>query len=588
MSDKRVEYVNTRSVLGKQWSLIDPVLPLPHEDIDPLVGGIVNARGFDLDTFFHASFKNMPDPDRLVGMAEAVKAFCDAVETEKKIAVFGDYDVDGATSTSLVMRWLGAMGRDGIFYIPDRIKEGYGPNVPAMEFLKNEENVDFILFLDTGTTAHDSLNRAAELGMEIVIIDHHEQNSIDPTGILVNPKQRRDSGEFSYLCTVGLVFLFLVAVQREMRKRGFFTATRPEIDLRKWLGIVALGTVADLVPLIGLNRVYVTLGLPRMAEIPGLRALADANRSQRDSKPAEFTERNCGFVFGPCINAGGRIADTRTGTYLLSTDDEERAAEIARLLVENNTERQAMTQLAKDKALEIAINQFADDPAIVVHDKDWHPGIVGIVAGRLREATGKPAIVLGGQGDYLSGSARSHENFNIGAAIIAAAEKKILVKGGGHHMAAGASLTEDRLDEFRAFINEAARGTEPPPVDVDIVLPAGKLTVGFARSVERMAPFGMGNPEPKVVLYGGFITNIRTMADKHLKLTLTSEYGASEAVLWNGKGTPLGNALEASQGHFVDLMGIASVNVWNTKQLAQLKIFDAMIKDWNADTQDAA
>lgn len=588
MSSKMIEYVSDKSVLGKPWR----AAPLPSldgfEDIDPVVCGVVRERGFDPNTYFHASFQEMPDPNTLVGMADAVQAFCNAVESKKKIAVFGDYDVDGATSTSLIMRWLGAMGVDGIFYIPDRILEGYGPNVPAIRHLREEEGTEFILFLDTGTTAHESLNTAAELGMEIVIIDHHEQNSIDPKGILVNPKQRTETGRFSYLCTVGLVFLFLVGVQREMRRRDFFNDSRPEIDLRKWLGIVALGTVADLVPLVGLNRVYVTFGLPRMGEIPGLRALADCNRNRKDDKPAEFTERNCGFVFGPCINAAGRIADTRTGTYLLSTDDEAQAMAIARQLVENNSERQAMTKLAKDKALEIAIRDFPDDPTLVVYDKEWHPGIVGIVAGRLREATGKPAVVLGSQGEYLTGSARSHENFNIGAAIIAAYEQKILVKGGGHQMAAGASLSEDRISEFRAFLNEAAKGTSPPATSVDVGLAAGCLSVSIAKSIERMAPFGMGNPEPKIAIYGGFISKKQVLADKHIKLTVASEHGSTDAVLWNGIGTPLGDALLKAEGCFVDLLGTASVNVWNTRQLAQLKIIDAMIKDGDVAVKTAA
>jgi len=376
MSIGAIEYVNSLSVSKKEWSEFTPVKSPGYADISPEICGVVVSRGFEPETFFNPSFKAMPDPYKLVGMEAAVKVFCDAVQAGKKIGIFGDYDVDGATSTSLLFRWIGRMGGDSVFYIPDRMTEGYGPNVNAVRLLKEQESVEFLMFLDTGTTAHDSLDLAAELGMEIVTIDHHEQDSRDPKGILVNPNQRREEGrEFGYLCTVGLVFLFLVGVQREMRSRGFFTEDRKEVDLREWLGIVALGTVADLMPLVGLNRAYVTLGLPRMASIPGIKALSELNRSRKDNTPAEFNEHNCGFVYGPCINAAGRIGDTRTGTFLLSTNDPDRAMEIARDLVEINAERKAMTELAKEKAITLATTVYKDDPVIVVYDNDWHPGI---------------------------------------------------------------------------------------------------------------------------------------------------------------------------------------------------------------------
>lgn len=587
MSIGAIEYVNSLSVSKKEWSEFTPVKSPGYADISPEICGVVVSRGFEPETFFNPSFKAMPDPYKLVGMEAAVKVFCDAVQAGKKIGIFGDYDVDGATSTSLLFRWIGRMGGDSVFYIPDRMTEGYGPNVNAVRLLKEQESVEFLMFLDTGTTAHDSLDLAAELGMEIVTIDHHEQDSRDPKGILVNPNQRREEGrEFGYLCTVGLVFLFLVGVQREMRRRGFFTEDRKEVDLREWLGIVALGTVADLMPLVGLNRAYVTLGLPRMASIPGIKALSELNRSRKDNTPAEFNEHNCGFVYGPCINAAGRIGDTRTGTFLLSTDDPDRAMEIARDLVEINAERKAMTELAKEKAITLATTVYKDDPVIVVYDNDWHPGIVGIVAGRIREATGKPAIVMGRHGENLSGSARTHENFKIGAAVIEAKEKGLLIKGGGHHMAAGVTIAEDRVEEFRAFMNKAAEGTKAPPVRVDLALPVGKLSVNLVQSMDRMQPFGMGNPKPKVVLYGGFISGTKVMNNGHVKIFLTGEAGNAEAILFFGEETELGRALLASKNKFVDILGTAQVNIWGTQQNAQIKIEDAMIQGWNTLTSE--
>lgn len=587
MSNSAVKYVNSLSVTGKEWSEFTATKTQAHDGVSAEICGVVEARGFDTETFFNPSFKSMPDPNKLVGMKDAVVAFCDAMQAGKKIGIFGDYDVDGATSTSLLFRWIGRMGGDSVFYIPDRMTEGYGPNVNAVRLLKEQENVEFLMFLDTGTTAHDSLDLAAELGMEIVTIDHHEQDSRDPKGILVNPNQRREeTREFGYLCTVGLVFLFLVGVQREMRTRNFFTEDRKEIDLREWLGIVALGTVADLMPLVGLNRAYVALGLPRMATIPGIKALSELNRSKKDNLPAEFNEHNCGFVFGPCINAAGRIGDTRTGTFLLSTDDEDRAMEIARELVEINAERKAMTELAKEKAINLATTIYKDDPVIVVYDNEWHPGIVGIVAGRIKEATGKPAIVMGRHGGNLTGSARTHENFKIGAAVIEAKEKGLLIKGGGHHMAAGVTIAEEKIEEFRAFMNKAAEGTKAPPVRVDLALPVGKLSVNLVKSMERMQPFGMGNPKPKVVLHDGFISGTKIMGNGHVKVFLTGEAGVAEAILFFGEQTDLGRALLASKNKFVDILGSAQLNTWGTQQTAQIKIEDAMIEGWSRLTEE--
>lgn len=582
-----VQYINTNPVSGKSWAEYQPVEPVAYKDIDPLVCGIVKARGFDFDTFFAASFKNMPDPSTLKGMEAAVKRFCDAVIGGRKIGIFGDYDVDGATSTSLLYRWIKNFGHDAVFYIPDRMKEGYGPNVNAVRILREQENVELIMFLDTGTVAHESVDLAEELGMEVIIIDHHDQDSRDPKGILVNPKQRGESGDYTYLCTVGLVFMFLVAVQREMRARGFFTPERPEVDLRNWLGLVALGTVADLVPLVGLNRSFVALGLPRMALIPGLQALSELNRSGKQDKPAAFNEHNCGFVFGPCINAAGRIGDTRTGTFLLASDDLAHATEIARDLVETNSERKAMTELMKEKALQLATTEFANDEVIVVYDKDWHPGIVGIVAGRIREATGKPAIVMGQHGEYLAGSARTHENFNIGGALIAAKESGLLVKGGGHQMAGGLTIAEENVPELRRVLNDAAKGTKAPPVRVDLAIETGQLTVAFSNAVERLQPFGMGNPKPKIVLHGGFISSVRIVGSGNVKLTLMSEKGTTDAILFWGAETQLGKALLAAKGRHVDVMGTVMTNEYQTQQSAQIKIEDAMIDGWETEAEVA-
>lgn len=599
MPQPPVEFCNTISFKGREWiynPLPEDIVPLPN--VNKTVAQLIVSRGFDQDRFFNPSFAaEMPNPSTLVNMDAAVAAFCDAVQSNKKISIFGDYDVDGATSTSLMLRWLRYVGREAVFYIPDREKEGYGPNVKAIQKLRDEFSTEFLLLLDTGTTAHESVDLAVELGMEVVIIDHHEQNSRDPQGILVNPKQRGETREYEYLCTVGLVFLFLVGVQREMRKRGFFNENFPQADLKQWLGLVALGTVADLMPLQGLNRAYVANGLEKMAKIPGLVALADLNKNRRTGKPAAFTEHACGFIFGPCLNATGRISDTRMATLLLTSDDDAEAMAYARESVETNAERQAMTELIKQEALLQATTTFKDDPVLVLYGKTWHPGINGVVAGKVKEATNKPVIVcgtynydeaLGAQGSQqFTGSARTVDNFDIGSAVIAAYEEGILIKGGGHKMAAGITIEEGRFEEFRGFLNKRAHGHKAPPLQVDLAIPCGKLNVDMMNSVEQMAPFGVGNPQPRIALIGGYISRIEVFAENSLRIHMAGEYGIATCNLWRGLGTPLGNALMASKDRFVDLYGIAKMDTFRTQVSVQLNIEDAMIKGWTYEQQAA-
>lgn len=601
MSLKPVEFCNVRSIKGQEWVY----KPLPENiesipNVDRSVAQLIVSRGFELERFFKPSFAaEMPDPSTLLNMDAAVSAFCDAVEANKKISIFGDYDVDGATSTSLVLRWLRHVGREAVFYIPDREKEGYGPNPKAVRRLREEFKTEFLLMLDTGTTALESCDLAAELGMDLVILDHHEQNALgDPKGILVNPNQRRETRDYGYLCTAGLVFLFLVGVQREMRRRNFFTADMLPVDLKQWLGLVALGTVADLMLLKGLNRAYVANGLDKMANIPGLVALADLNKNQKTGKPAEFTEYGCGFIFGPCLNATGRISDTRMATLLLTTDDPEEAMAYARESVETNAERKTMTEMIRQEALEQANTLYKDDQVLLLYGKTWHPGINGVVAGKVKEVTNKPVIVCGTYNydpaseaagtQQFSGSARTVENFDIGSAVIAAYENGILIKGGGHKMAAGITIEERRIPEMRAFLNEKAKDHRAPPLDVDLVIPCGKLNVDLMNSINLMKPFGNGNPMPRVALTGGYIARVEIIAERHLRLHMAGEFGIAACNVWSAVGTPFGDALMASKDRFVDLYGTPKLNVFRTQVSAQLDVKDAMIKGWTGQVRDIA
>lgn len=568
----------TSSIRGKRWDLRPAV---PHEapaGVPAVAAELAAARGFDPLSFFTPTLRAaMPDPFVLKGMEEAVRRFCDAVEARRRIALYGDYDVDGATSTSLVLRWLRAVGSDAVFYIPDRLKEGYGPNADAIRRLKEEIDIEFLLLLDSGTTAHGPLGVADELGIEIVIIDHHEPDDRMPPGTLVNPKRKDEDRSLAYLCTAGLAFLFLVGVQREMRSRGFFGADRPEVDLRRWLGIVALGTVADIVPLVGLNRAYVAAGLPRMGEVLGLEALSKATGE------SAYTTQTCGFVFGPCINASGRIGDTRLGTMLLASDDRNYVEGLARELVETNVERQDILRGSLAPAIQEA--KTMTDPVIVLYDPTWHPGIVGLVAARVKEAVDKPSIAIGSGG---TASCRSVDGFDIGHAVIAAREAGILIKGGGHGMAAGLTIDPERIDDLRAFMAREADGFVRPPITVDLALRSGELTPDLVSALDSLQPFGTGNTRPKLAVVGGWVKRCMILKGLHLKLIVTGDEGENEALLWNAIGTPLGDALVGLEGCHVDLLGSPRIDEFGGRKRAVLSIEDAMIGEAIADVEDEA
>jgi len=563
------EFCAGASLRGRTWTLRRPVPHVVPDGVPAAAAALAAARGFDdLESFFSPTLKAcMPDPSTLKGMDDAVRVFCDAVQAGRRMALYGDYDVDGATSTALVLRWLHAMGADPVFYIPDRLKEGYGPNADAIRRLREAEGVEFLLVLDSGTTAHGPLGVAAELGMEIVILDHHEPDDRMPPGTLVNPKRRDEDRSLAYLCTAGIAFLFLVAVQREMRRRGFFGPGRPEVDLRRWLGIVALGTIADVVPLVGLNRAYVSAGLPRMGDVLGIRALSEATGEKT------FTTGTCGFKFGPCINASGRIGDTRLGTMLLATEDLRLAETIARELVETNRERQDLERSIVDSAVEMA--REMDDPVIVLANENWHPGVVGLVASRVKDAMNRPAVIIGAGG---TASCRSVEGFDIGQAVIAAREAGILIKGGGHAAAAGLTVAADRIDDLRAFLSERASGFVAPPVVIDVAVPCGSLDLELNASLARLQPFGAGNSAPKIAVVGGRVKRSMIMAGKHLRLILSGPEGETEAKLWRAVDTPLGDALIGTDGLRVDVLGEAVYDEYGGRPHVYLRIEDAMVE----------
>ena len=595
-SRKTPTLMGSKSVLERSWMLRacpsgefpGPVCFADGGKVSTRVLEIAWRRGAsDVEAFLNPSLRCcMPDPCTLANMSSAVERFCRAVEIRESIAVLGDYDVDGATSTSLLLRYQRMLGlQQGLFHIPQRLTEGYGPNIPAIQSLY-DQGAKLLIIADSGTGAMVQIGHARSIGLDVIVLDHHEPNpdgSI-PNAIVVNPKLEPNDGSLSYLCTAGLTFLFLVACNRYLRSTGFFERKgMQEPRLQGLLGLVALGTVADVVPLVGLNRAYVYQGLEHMSSIPGIAALQsvvneqqrkDCLEAARTHKEVDYTAYSCGFVFGPCINAGGRISDTRQGTWLLSSDDPDQVNEIARNLSILNRERQSMQKTMVEECFERIESRGEMDSVLVIYNEAWHPGVVGLGASKVKDRFDRSAVVIGKGG---KGSGRSVEGFNIGQAFLRAAACGLLVKGGGHCAAAGLTIDPARIDEFRVFMNQQSQGTQRPPTMVDLVVEIGALSSDDVPDFELLSPFGMGNSKPKVAFLGGVLEKIRVLKGKHIKAVLTTHRHEIDVILFNGVDTPLGNALLGAEKYHVDLLGEVSINSFRGDQKIQVKPSDACI-----------
>ena len=569
-------YVAEISLRGNRWAV-----PIEFEGVDAddplfLPKQVALLRGTPpqaLESFFKPLLRNnMPDPSSLTDMDAATARIAAAVRNGETIGLLGDYDVDGATSTAIMLRWLRAAGhREALYYIPDRIREGYGPNPGAVDAIA-EAGATLLLVLDSGTLAHGPIAHARARGMDVVVVDHHEPSRTLPLpdAVVVNPKRPDDASGLRDLCTAGLAFMLAVSLNRLLRETGYFGEIGvPMPDPMDLIGLAALGTVADVVSLTGLNRAIVVQGLPKLDRNPGIRALVE------ETGETEFTPKTAGFVFGPCINAAGRIDDTRLGTLLLASDDAEETRDLARRLREINAQRQAMQKAMVETAVARAVSaEFAGDPGIVIEDPEWHPGIVGLVAARVREATDKPAVVVG---EFGKGSCRSVDGFDVGSAIIRAREGGLLIAGGGHRMAAGLTIEAGRIGELRHFLCAEAFDFERPATEVDVVAEAGTTSVDAIAPLEALAPYGAGNQQPAVAVIGGIARRVRILKEKHVKLLLEGPEGTTEAILFNAIGTRLGDALAASEGLPVDVLGRVAVDDYNAQPRVQIKIDDAMI-----------
>lgn len=504
----------------------------------------------------------LPDPLTLRDMAKAATRFLAALAARQRIAIFADYDVDGGSSAALLMIWLRAMGHRATLYIPDRIDEGYGPNIPAMQELGAKH--DLIICVDCGTLSHEPI---AAAGCDVIVLDHHlGTETLPPALAVVNPNRVDETGDLGHLCAAGVVFLMLVEANRQLRATG---VTGP--DLMAMLDLVALATVADVAPLIGVNRAFVRQGLKVMArrERPGLRALADI--AHMDSAPSTYS---LGFVLGPRVNAGGRIGQADLGARLLATDNEAEAAALAERLNTLNSARRDIEAGVRAAALAQAEARGFDAPLVWAAGEGWHPGVVGIVASRLKEAAGRPAVVIGFEDGIGKGSARSIHGVDLGAAVQRLAAEGLLIKGGGHKMAAGLTVAQDQLEAAMTRLGEllarqgAATG-EATDLRIDSLLMA--VTPELIEQIEQAGPFGASAPAPRFA-FADMAVTARPMGEGHLRIS----FGAGvklEGVLFSAYESPMGAALAAG-GRF-HLAGRVEVNTWGGRSRVQLRIEDA-------------
>ena len=539
------------------------------------VAQVLARRGVPLaeaEAFLAPQLRDLlPDPRGLKDMEAAAERFLDAVRRRQKIAIFADYDVDGGSSAALLIVWLRQLGLEPTLYVPDRIDEGYGPNVPAMRELAAAH--DLIVCVDCGTLSHEPI--AAANGADVIVLDHHlGGEELPPALAVVNPNRQDESGDLGYLCAAGVVFLMLVEANRQLRASG----AKPGPDLMAMLDLVALATVADVAPLIGANRALVRQGLRVMAQRrrPGLVALADVARM--DATPGTY---HLGFLLGPRVNAGGRIGQADLGARLLSCTDPHEAQALAERLDQLNTERREIEAAVREAALAQAEARGFEAPLVWAAGEGWHPGVVGIVASRLKEAANRPAVVIGLDGAEGKGSGRSVSGVDLGAAIQRLTAEGLLIKGGGHRMAAGLTVARDRLEPAMARLTEllARQGAGlggPADLRLDGALMPGAATVGLVERIELAGPYGAGAPAPRFALPDLKIGFAKRVGASHLKLSVSDGMGNGlDAIAFGAFDSALGPRLEAHGGARFHLAGRLEINSWGGRQTVQLRLDDA-------------
>lgn len=579
----------TRSLGGRVWRERPADLDLArrhqlaHGLSEPLARALA-SRGVTAEAgadFLNPTLKALfPDPSSFADMDRAATVLVDALEARRRVVVFADYDVDGASSAALIVRWFRAMGLELSIYVPDRIAEGYGPSPAAFRRLK-ADGAELVVTVDCGAAAHDALACAVEIDLPVVVVDHHlmRPGEIPQVAALVNPNRPDCASGQGHLAAAGVSFVLLAALNREARRRGLFSG-RAEPDLRGWLDLAAMGAVCDVTQLVGFNRALAAQGLKVMSgwANPGLSALMTVAKAQG---PASVF--HVGFLLGPRINAGGRIGRSDLGARLLSTDDAGEAAALAQELDLLNASRKEVEREVQEAAvrhIEHASNQ-EDAACLVVADDGWHPGVIGIVAGRLRERYRKPVIVIGVDraADVGKGSGRSQPGVNLGRAVQASYDEGLLLAGGGHAMAAGLSIRPDAIPELRAFLHErlsaeAQVAAAADALEIDALVTTRGADRALWADFQRLAPFGPGNPEPAFALADVRVERPMALRGGHIRCTLTDGSGGRlKAVAWRAEDTEVGRRL-LQEGGAIHVAGRLKPDDWQGRQGVELEIED--------------
>lgn len=576
-----------RSLTGRRWRTREPDLGLVEAfrrrfSLPEIAARLMAARGVPLEgaeTFLEPTLKALfPDPSSFTDMDEAARVIEDAIVSGRSCAVLADYDVDGGSSGAQLVRYFRARGRELKIYVPDRMKEGYGPSTLAFERLK-ADGVELVITVDCGAAAEGPLNAAAELGLDVVVLDHHLMSGPPPKArAVVNPNRMDDRSGHGDLTAAGVVLVTMAAVNREARRRGSPGANHLP-DLIQMLDLAAIGTVCDVAPLTGFNRAIVAQGLKvlRKGQNIGMVALAE-----NAGRKGQATVYDFGFILGPRINAGGRVGDASLATKLLSTEDPEEARDLAATLEALNQERRAREAEMLADAESAALAEAEKRAVVIVGSHQWHPGVIGIAAGRLKDRLHKPTIVLGGTSEHepAKGSGRSTPGVNLGAAVAAAKEAGLLISGGGHAAAAGLTVEWNRVEELKDFLSArlepemAAAAGEARALTIDAVGALSVFDLGLLDALDRIGPYGQGHPEPLFAVADVRVSFAKLVKEEHVRFTLEDARGARiSGIAFRAMKSPIGEALMKKGATYHAAVRVKR-NEWNDTVKTEVEIVD--------------
>ena len=581
--------MNALSVSGKNWIL----KKYDEEEItflkdnfflDEITSKLLSIRKIkkeDIKSFLNPSIKNfLPNPNNLIDMEKATLRTISAIDNKEKIGIFGDYDVDGATSTALLGKYFSELKIPYEIYIPDRRKEGYGPTIKSFEELIKKD-VKIIFTVDCGTLSFDAINYAKKNKIDVIVLDHHQSEINLPEAFsVINPNRLDDNSGLQYLCAAGVTFMFLVSMNRGLRLKDCFQKHDViEPNLMNYLDLVSLGTVCDVVPLIGLNRAMVKQGLKilKSKKNLGLKTLLDICKIE--TKPSIY---HLGYMLGPRINAGGRVGKCSHGANLLLDTDPKNAFRLASELDQFNKERQMLEKDLLQKIL-VEVKNYSKDPVLVISGNDWHEGVIGIVAARLKDKFNKPVIIISVNNKIGKASARSINGFDIGSVIIAATQEKILLKGGGHKMACGFSINVENIKKFKDFIFRKFKNinedlTSEKPLFMDSVISPSALNLEFYNQINELAPFGSGNPEPRFIIKDLKTINGKIVGEKHIKSILVGLDGSSiKTIAFNAIENDVGTYLLKKNNKPFNIAGKLSLNEWKGQSNVEFIIDDISV-----------